>query len=168
MIITRSIKLFGFMLMVSLLACKSKSHLSESQNPAKVTGPQVVIYKTKDNYFQHVPVILSKDKKSLISYPAPSDVFYNGDLAYPVKLESDFLLDRRGINEGCAFLKWTYYEYSRLDHTPTQAEFMKMMLETDPITELYYCGKRSNFKDIEAELNQVIREGKLDQYNRIK
>ena len=163
-----TVKLLCIVMIAFLSGCKSKSPLTQSQNTVNVTGPQVVIYKTKDNYFMHVPVSLSADKLSLTSYPAPSDVFYNGDLAYPVKLENGYLLDRRGINEGCAFLKLTYYEYSRLDHTPTQDELMDLILDPDPLTEMYYCGRKSDFKDLESELNQVILSGNLDKFRRIR
>jgi len=142
--------------------------MSGSQNRTGTIGPRVVVYKTSENYYLHVPVILSKDKKTVVSYPAPTDLFYNGDLAFPVKLENGYLLDRCGIGEGCAFLQWTFYEYSRLDKTPNQEELLKMILDADPLTELYDCGKRSNFRDIESELNQIIREGKLNQFKRIK
>jgi len=148
--------------------CKSKSHLSGPQGNAGVAGPRAIVYKTTSNYFLHVPVILSQDKKSVVSFPAPSDVYFNGDFAYPVKLENGYLLDRRGISEGCAFLKWTYYEYSRLDHTPGQEELLKMILDPDPLAEMYDCGRKSKFNDIEAELNRVIREGKLGLYEKIK
>ncbi|NTW24794.1 MAG: hypothetical protein HGA37_08850 [Lentimicrobium sp.] len=162
------IKMLGLCLIFLLSGCKSGSDLVESSKVSKVTGPQVVIYKTKDNYFQHVPVNLSADKKSLISYPAPSDVLINGDLAYPEKLENGYLLDKRGINEGCAFLKWTYYEYSRLDHTPSHEELMKMILDNDPLTEMYYCGKKSDYKDLLPELNQIIMDNQLRKFKRIK
>ncbi len=153
---------------ILFFGCKPKSHLTESTNGNKVTGPQVVIYKTKENYYLHVPVNLSADKKSFVSYPAPSDVYINGEPALPVKLEEGYLLDKRGIGEGCAFLKYTYYEYHRLSRTPDAAELMKMILETDPLTEMYVCGRKSDFKDLESELNQVIREGKLQKFKRIK
>jgi hypothetical protein len=146
-------KLLCIVFIAFLFGCKSKSPLTQSQNTINVTGPQVVIYKTKDNYFMHVPVNLSADKLSL---------------TYPVKLENGYLLDRRGINEGCAFLKLTYYEYSRLDHTPTQEELMNLILDPDPLTELYYCGRKNDFKDLESELNQAILSGNLDKFKRIR
>ncbi len=158
----------GMTTMIFYSGCKSRSHIAESQKAVKVTGPQVVIYKTKDNYYLQVPVNLSPDKKTLVSYPAPSDIYNNGKLSLPVKLENGYLLDQRGIGGGCAFLKWTYYEYSRLDHTPSSTEIMKMILEDDPLTELYYCGRKSGFRDLESELNQAIRDGKLDKFKRIK
>jgi len=160
--------LLALVFIVVFTGCKSKSPISGSHNNEGTPGPRVFVYKTSDNYYLHVPVILSKDKKTVVSYPAPTDLFYNGDLAFPVKLENGYLLDRRGIGEGCAFLQWTYYEYSRLDKTPDQEELLKMILNADPLTELYDCGKRNNFRDIESELNLIIREGKLNQFKRIK
>ncbi|KAF0198560.1 MAG: putative lipoprotein [Bacteroidetes bacterium] len=165
---TSIITLLALAFIVVFTGCKSKSPMSGSQNRTGTTGPRVVVYKTSENYYLHVPVILSKDKKTVVSYPAPTDLFYNGDLAFPVKLENGYLLDRRGIGEGCAFLQWTYYEYSRLEKTPDQKELLKMILDPDPLTELYDCGKRSNFRDIESELNQIIREGRLHQFKRIR
>ncbi len=162
------IKMVGLSLIYLLSGCKSGSDIAESSKVSKVTGPQVVIYKKKDNYFQHVPVTLTTDKKSLVSYPAPSDVLVNGDLAYPENLENGYLLDKRGINEGCAFLKWTYYEYSRLEHTPSHQEIMKMILDDDPLTEMYYCGKKSDYKDLIPELNQLILDNKLQKFKRIR
>jgi hypothetical protein len=135
---------------------------------ANVSGPRVMIYKTNADYFRHVPVTLSEDKKSIMSYPAPGDVFFNGDLAYPVKLEDGFLLDRRGITANSGFLNWTYYEYSRFEKTPSPDELMKMMLNPDPFTIIYDCGKSSKYKDLENELNEKIRTGKFADFKRIK
>ncbi|MCB9015368.1 MAG: hypothetical protein H6541_06185 [Lentimicrobiaceae bacterium] len=149
-------------------SCKNTSKVTESAKMNQVAAPQVFIYKTKADYQQQVPVILSSDKSTLVSYPAPGDVFYNGDLAYPVQLENGYLLDRRGINKDCAFLKWTYYEYSRLDHTPSQPEIMEMILDKDPLTELYNCGKKSNYTHLEAELNEIIKKGELSKFKKIK
>ena len=157
-----------FSVLAIFFSCKSSAPLTESTQKQKVTGPEVLIYKTRADYRQYVPVILSPDKKALISYPAPGDVFYMGDLAYPVQLENGFLLDRRGISKDCAFLKWTYYEYSRLKVTPSQEEIMKMILDSDPLTALYSCGKRSKYSDLNAELNQLIGTEKFDQFVKLK
>lgn len=155
-------------IVASLSSCRNTSQINESSEMTKVTGPSVLIYKTSADYQQHVPVILSPDKKSLVSYPAPGDVFFKGDLAYPLQLVDGYLLDRRGIGKDCAFLKWTYYEYSRLAATPTQEEIMKMILDDDPLTELYNCGKQSKYQQIETELNQLISEGKIEKFTKLK
>lgn len=164
------IRIFRFgVLFIALSALFSGCH-SSSKNvkPAGVTGPGVIVYKTSENYFSHVPVTLSPDKKSIVSYPAPSDVLVNGELALPVKLENGYLLDRRGISQNSAFLKWTYYEYSRLDHTPKPEELMRMILDKDPFTEMYRCGKQSQYKDLVPELNEIILGNKLSGFPRMK
>ncbi len=149
-------------------SCKTKKEMQKDPTTAYVSGPHVMIYKTTADYFMHVPVTLSEDKKSIVSYPAPGDVFFNGDLAYPVKLEDGFLLDRRGITANSGFLSWTYYEYSRFEKTPSPDELMKKMLDADPFTIIYDCGKISKYRDLEKELNQKIRTREFTDFKRIK
>jgi len=159
-----------FALFIALLAissCKSPQNHMQSNN-AKVTGPKVVIYKTRDNYFLHVPVSLSKNKRNVTSFPAPGDLKTNGELAMPLKLENGYLLDRRGINENCAFLKLTYYEYNRLAQTPSAEELMELVLDADPITEMYYAGRMSDYKDPVNELNELILKGDLTHFTKVK
>jgi len=148
--------------------CKSKQEVTAVTGKTVSAQAPVIIYKMKQDYSLHVPVTLTADKKSLESYPAPSDVFYNGDLAYPVALENGFFLDRRGINANSAFTKWTYYEYSRLAKTPAQEEIMKMILDNDPFTEIYLCGNRGKFNNLENELNSIILKGDLEKFKRLK
>ncbi len=154
-------------LIISVVSCKPKQTVAVKGKPVLANSP-VIVYKTKLDYSQHVPVIMSPDKQEVISYPAPIDVYFNGDLAYPVALENGYLLDKRGINENAAFTKWTYYEYSRLSKTPSIQDINRMMLETDPFIEIYYCGTRNDFKDLEADLNEIIRKGQLNKFNRLK
>lgn len=158
--------LFSILLIMS--GCKPKEQVAAVKGKPVLANAPVIIYKTKQDYSMHVPVTLAPDKTSLTSYPAPSDVYYGGDLAYPVALTDGYFLDRRGISENSAFTKWTYYEYSRLPKTPSDKEIFNMLLDTDPFTEIYYCGDRTKFKDIENELNKAIKEGKLNQYKRLK
>lgn len=165
--ISKAILLLASALMI-LSGCKPKQQVSATKvKPVMATAP-VMIYKTKQDYSLHVPVTLSEDKKTVTSFPAPGDIYYGGDLAYPVALENGYLLDRRGINENSAFTKWTYYEYSRLSKTPSSEEIMNMILDKDPFTELYFCGSKSRFKDLENELNVAIKDNKLDQYKKLK
>lgn len=63
-----------------------------------IPEPPCVVYKTKHNYDKNVAIILSDDKKDIVSYPHPRDVYYNGYLCYPIKLARRFRLDHRGIN----------------------------------------------------------------------
>lgn len=152
----------------SFTSCNTHKTVQKEKTGVISPGPHVIIYKTRDNYFMHVPVGLSEDKKSVVSYPAPGDVFYNGDLAYPVKLEDGFLLDRRGITPQSGFLSWTYYEYSRFEKTPSPQELLVKMLDDDPFIMMYDCGSSAQYKDMENELNEKIKAGKFDDFMRIK
>ena len=152
----------------SFTSCKTNKTVQKETSAVLSPGPHVIIYKTRENYFMHVPVVLSEDKKSLVSYPAPGDVFYNGDLAYPVKLEDGFLLDRRGITPQSGFLSWTYYEYSRFEKTPSPPELLMKMLDDDPFTLIYDCGRPTQYKDIVNELNEKIKAGEFDDFKQLR
>lgn len=160
--------LFFICVALTFSSCKTNKTVQKEASTAYATGPQVIIYKTTENYFMHVPVVLSQDKKSIVSYPAPGDVYYNGDLAFPVKLEDGFLLDRRGVAPESGFLSWTYYEYSRFEKTPSPSELLNKMLDSDPFTIMYDCGKPSQYKDLVNELNVKIKAGNFSDFKQLK
>jgi hypothetical protein len=135
---------------------------------AGVPGPKCVVYKTKSDYLRNVPVALSSDKKSIVSFPDVKDVFTNGELAYPSPLESGYLLDNRGIGPDVAFLSYSYEEYSKLPETPSASVLMQHILDPDPLTEMYDCGLRGNFEDPVSELNSLIKSGNLKDKTRLK
>ena len=118
-----------------------------------------IVYKTKKDYSQYVPVILSKDKSTIVSYPAVTDIYYKGKLAYPTKLADGFWLDNRGINENVAFTDYTYEAYSKLEKTPSTEELFSRILDKDPLEEIVNCGNRSNYPDEVKDLNQLIEKG---------
>lgn len=121
-----------------------------------VPGPQAVVYKTIKDYTNLVPVIMNSEKTKIVSYPAPSDVYYQGKLAKPTALKNGYLLDNRGINENVAFLNYTYEEYSRLSEAPSQKEMLSRIAEKNPLKELIDCGLRTQYKDEVSELNTLI------------
>lgn len=131
-------------------------------------GPPAIIYKTKANYFDKVPVTLSDDKRSISSFPDIRDVYINGQYTYPTRLKDGFLLDNRGISGNVGFLRLTYGEYSKLEKTPTASEIMEMILDDDPLVEMYDCGLRSDYRDIEAELNDLIGEGDFSSLKKLR
>ena len=146
------------------------SSLKPCGNKEKVSymPPVAIIYKTKADYSKNVPVTLSEDKSHIVSYPAAQDVYTNGSLAYPAELEKGFLLDNRGVNVNSAFLKLTYEEYAKLKPLPGTDELYKMIIDKDPITEMYNMGTRRRFKDEKAELNSLIKKHKLKEFKKIK
>ncbi len=132
------------------------------------SGPPTIVYKTKANYNNKVPVTLSDDKSRIVSYPAPKDVFYNGSLAYPSPLEQGYLLDNRGIGKNVAFLSLTYEEYSNLSQVPTLQDLYAMIIDKDPLTQMCNCGNRNKYNDVAADMNRLIKDNKLGVCSKIK
>ncbi|MFK5857473.1 MAG: hypothetical protein QM503_15190 [Bacteroidota bacterium] len=126
-------------------------------------GPTTFIYKTVGDYINLVPITLSDDKTKILSYPHPKDVYYKGKLAVPTQLEDGYLLDNRGISANVAFLNITYEEYSKLDKAPSTDELFEMIVDKNPLTDLYNCGNRYQYKDEVIELNIIISEKQLKQ-----
>ncbi len=135
---------------------------SGSVTPDFRAGPPATVYKTRNDYRTNVPVILSDDKSRIVSYPHPKDLYYKGELAYPTELADGYLLDNRGINADVAFLKMTYEEFSKLGEAPPLDSLYSLILDKDPLLELYNCGNRYAFKNEISDLNQLIRNKELD------
>lgn len=157
------------MLMLSV-GCKSSKPAAQAPDKAEpgqvLTGakpdqalPSAIVYKTIRNFSDYVPVTMDARHEHIVSYPAPVDLYYQGQLAKPTALADGYWLDNRGINEHVAFLDYTYEEYSQLDKVPSLEELESKILERYPLTEMYVCGKRgSNADEVEA-LNQLIEQG---------
>lgn len=147
--------------------------ISNNEKPKEVKiefskGEPTIVYKTKEAYYDKVPILLSDDKRRIISYPHPKDIFYKGELAIPTKLNKGYLLDNRGIGKNTAFLNISYKDYAQLDAAPKLADMEKMIINKDPIIELCDCGNRNQFKNEAQELNQLIDSNQLNKCNRIK
>lgn len=143
--------------------------VSEDQPQVSVASPKVIVYKMKKDYSRNVPVTLSADKKTIVSYPHPRDVFTNGKLAVPTQLNEGYWLDNRGINENVAFLSYTYEEYSQLTNVPDLNTLYKNIIDKNPITEMWDCGRRYYYHDIVTELNDAITNKDLEKkFKRLK
>jgi len=158
---------------IILFSCSKKVAPGGASKDSKPEGivlatPPCIIYKTKSDYSRNIPVTLSDDKSSIVSYPDIKDIYYKGKLAYPATLDDGFLLDNRGIGPDVAFLSYTYEEYKNLSKTPSSGELMKRILDRDPLLEMYQCGTRYQYSDIEKELNEIIKSGKLNTCKKIK
>jgi len=104
------------------------------------SGPPTIIYKTKDDYAEYVPVSLSEDKTTIVSFPHPRDLYYKGELAMPTELSDGFLLDNRGIDTNVAFLSIKYQDYSKMKTAPQPDSLITKILDSDPLLEFYNCG----------------------------
>jgi len=161
----------GVLFLTTLISsCCSTRKTVNAENKAAVSlpGPQAVIYQTRRDYSDFVPVNLTDNKKSVESYPDIKDVFLNGELAYPTKLNGGFFLDNRGVTRNTAFLTITYKEYSELSATPSPEKIMTMIQEKDPFICMYKCGLRASFHEIEKELNEKIDANDLSAFEKIK
>lgn len=151
-----------------LNSCKVSQNNRHKNETVDYTGPSTLVYKTKKDYYSNVSVILSDDKARIVNYPAVTDVYYKGILAYPVKLKKGYLLDNRGIGKNVAFLKYTYEEYSKLKETPSPEDLYKSIIDKSPLSRLYNCGNRYRFRSEVDELNDIIETKKLKNFIRLK
>jgi len=120
------------------------------------TLQHALVYKTTKDYSKNVPVNMNADKTEIASYPAPSDIYYQGNLAYPTKLENGYLLDNRGIGPNVAFLSYTYEEYSALKQAPDKETLIKSIIDKNPLVELWDCGTRDYGNDEINVMNALI------------
>jgi hypothetical protein len=169
------LKLFSGVLFLCLLSVSCTRPIAPSGSVANskpeaigVSSPACIIYRTRSDYSLFVPVTMSADKSKIVSYPDIKDIFYNGKLSLPSLLVDGFLLDNRGIGLQVAFLKYTYEEYSRLPSTPLSTDLMNMLLDKDPLVEMYQCGQRSQYSNIEQEMDLMITSGKLKNCKKLK
>jgi hypothetical protein len=166
-----SLKISVLSVLLFLLACSPQKKGGKTDHavgnndivPVFSLSPGVMVYKTKNDYRDKVPVVLSSDRRSIISYPHPKDLFSDGKLAMPDRLEGGYLLDNRGVQENTAFLSYTYEEYGSLSSPPSLQVMYGKILDKDPLTELCNCGDKSVYTDVKLQINQLIRKNMLRQ-----
>jgi hypothetical protein len=133
-----------------------------------VTGPKTLIYKTRKDYSMQVPIELSADKMNIISYPDIKDVFVNGKYAIPTSLYDGFQLDNQGISANVAFLKLSYQQYASLTATPSPDSLRNLILDSDPLTVLYDCGRKVDYQNLTVELNNLIETKDFSRFKKLK
>jgi hypothetical protein len=168
-------------LIITLTGCKTKQPASQpatavSAHPTVTAAPSkesmhqahAIIYRTRADYSQYVPITLSDDGSTVASYPAPGDIYYRGVLSKPTVLADGYLLDNRGVNPHTVFIKMTYEEYSSRPQAPTLVELYKMIIDKAPFTEIYDLGPRNLYAEDEVNsINAIIQGGKVSQYKKI-
>ena len=126
------------------------------------TGPAVLVYSTTTDHDDHVPVMLSNDSKTIVSYPDPADLRTSNGPPKPTDLGNGYRMDNRGIGPNVAFLSMGYTEYAALEKAPSTAELMALIVDRDPLKELYHCGPRTKYTDPAAELKKIVADGALN------
>ena len=135
---------------------QTASNGTEADNVAH--GTPIIVYRTKQDHSEHVPVIMNDDRSAIVSYPHPSDL--KGDVR-PVDLGNGYLLDRRGIGPNVAYLDMTYAQYAALSTAPSLAELQAHIIDRDPLSELYDCGKQTGNSNTEEEFRTLVASGQL-------
>ena len=155
-------------LIIFSLGCNTNSKVVQSASdksdefvPDFAAGVPVMVYKTKADYNKLVPVILSDDKTTIVSYPHPNDIRSGNSFQFPDPLHDGYLLDNRGIGKNVAFLKLSYEEYANLESVPDLKQLFELIIDKDPLTELCNCGLKTAFTDEQAQLNELIDANKM-------
>lgn len=167
MTISKFSTLCVFLISGILLFSCSSTKKNNMNGKTGISSPPAIIYKTKKDYYQNVPVTLSADKQKIVSYPAPTDIRRGDEFTYPTKLNSGYLLDNRGIGINTAFLRFTYEDYYNMDNIPGVDRLMEYIIDDDPFLEMYQLGNRGDYKDIEQETNQIIDNNKLKKFTNL-
>jgi ABC-type Fe3+-hydroxamate transport system substrate-binding protein len=139
-----------------LSMCNSNKSISEN---TKALAP-LIIYKTKADYSNNIPITLNDKKDIIVSYPSVRDIIINGQPALPDKLSNGFLLDNLGVSPNTVYTSYTFEEYAKLKEIPAIEELKKRIIDYDPIIEMYNCGKRVDFKstkDINTLINSKLK-----------
>lgn len=151
-------KIFITVLFVAIMGCKTNEQMIR---PSSSPGPHALVYKTKANYNNLVPVILSDDKSLIVSYPDPRDLKTANGYPFPTSLQEGYLLDNRGIGKNVAFLSISYEDYARLPEAPSLAGLYGLIIDKDPLTELYDCGLRTALENPVRQINKLIKTHQL-------
>jgi len=150
---------------IGCTATKKVTQTSDTKQPESVSvlsaEKPILVYKTKANYNNLVPVILSDDKSEILSYPHPDDIKTGNKYSVPILLHDGYLLDQRGIGKNVAFLNMTYEEYAKLKVVPTIKELYNSIIDKTPLIELCNCGRKEAFFDTISQLNKLIDSNKL-------
>ncbi|MEM8967256.1 MAG: hypothetical protein AAGE93_12620 [Bacteroidota bacterium] len=154
-----SLRTYISVLMLSVLvSCSQRTTM-----PQTISTAPVIIYQTKTDYSQYVPVRLSNDGSRIVAYPAPSDVRQGDSYRYPVLLDKGYYWDQQGVSPNTAFLSITYTEYAALETTPNPETLLANILDRTPFLEMYHAGSVGDYRQIELELNKIIAQNRLSE-----
>ncbi|MCK5824123.1 MAG: hypothetical protein KAG96_01820 [Ichthyobacteriaceae bacterium] len=148
-------------LLIALLIVFTSCNLNKQLSTMANNQAPLVIYKTKADYSNNVPVVMDSSKTKIISYPSMRDVLYNGKVVSPISLKENYLLDNLGVNTNSVYTSYTLKEYSELSVVPTLDVLMKSIIDDDPFLEMFSCGKRNNFTNVK-DVNVLIDDLKLN------
>lgn len=147
-------KLLFLVYTIIIAGCANQKQITSDRTMA---NEPFIVYKTKSNYNQNVPVILNDTKTVIVSYPAPSDLKLANELRLPTELSKGYLLDNKGIGINVAFTSYTYEEYATLDVAPSIDQLMNRIIDKDPLVELYDCKDHLAIKHDLKKVNKLVK-----------
>lgn len=119
--------------------------------------PRAQVYRTNGDYAHNVPIQISANGKSVISFPDPSDISAS---SMPYPLADGWFLDRRGVSDNTRFTRYTYAQYMTFKEPPSISELLSSVIPESRITEMYAlpCTTQEALADT-AAVNSIIRSG---------
>lgn len=129
--------------------------MTGSTSPTVSYLPNAIAYRTSIDVIDNVPVNLDSDRKSVASYPAPTDL---ASSSTPLKLANGWLLDRRGVGPTTAFTRWTYSEYRAMPTSPSCSDILENLVEGAYVTEIIRLPMKVGQATV-ATANAAIKSG---------
>ncbi|MBN2664782.1 MAG: hypothetical protein JXR68_14120 [Bacteroidales bacterium] len=162
------IKKIVLVIIVFSLFSMCKSTENTTYKPDFSPGPPAIVYKTKKDYSQNVPVLLSEDKSKVVGYFGPKDLIRSGELATPSTLEKGYLLDNIGINQNVAYTSLNLENYTKSMQVFTADKLFELIIDNDPLINMYNCGNRGKMINPEEQINEIILNNKLKDCKKLK
>ncbi len=119
----------------SLEESKTSSENKIQKQQHFLTKKGAVIYKTKADYSQKVPVSLNRSGTNIAGFPSPYDL---GEIR-PLKLDKGYFYYANGINSKTAFLDINYDDYKQLKEKLNLDYLETLLIKEQVFTEMYFC-----------------------------
>ncbi|MGN0213300.1 MAG: hypothetical protein ACI4AH_00650 [Muribaculaceae bacterium] len=134
-----------------------QSELVPGTKPLAAAMPAAIVYKTRADYRDKVPVNIDGRTGQITGYPDPCDLHPG---VTPLPLTDGYLLDRRGITPTVAFTSYTYEEYSALKSVPSREQLKQRIIDRTPLVAMYRLPMSATDAEADtAKVNQIIRNG---------
>lgn len=161
-------RIVSIMLSVYVLLSLQACSFRKGHRPTQVTHHEIkhfipdspmIIYQTRADYSQYVPVRMNAERTKIISFPLPHELHFQGIPLLPTPLNKGFRLDNIGIGPDVAFLKFTIRQYILLLTPPPVEVMMQHILDSQPLVAMFQCGYRYEYTDLIRDVNVLIERG---------
>lgn len=154
-------------LAAGFVSCRSRqAEVQPEQMQLPVLGssvmamPKAIVYQVSgDNCMDLVPITLSADGKTVVSYPAPTDL---NEGQTPIDLGDGWWLDRRGIGPTSVFTTYTYEEYAAMKTPPSIEQLMKHIDRKAHITRMVQLPITAAYAASDPAVARTYTEGNFE------